>query len=60
MLSQITKNLIFVKELIEAGKFKSIVDRCYPLEHAAEAHRYVETGQKLGHFVITVEHHNKT
>ena len=46
----------YFRDLIDAGQFKPVIDRTYPLDQIVEAYRYVETGQKVGNVVITIEH----
>jgi NADPH:quinone reductase-like Zn-dependent oxidoreductase len=48
------KNVLLLKELIEAGKYRAVIDRCYPLEDVVEATKYVETEQKTGNVVLTL------
>ena len=48
------QDIVLLRELVEAGKFKAIVDRTYPLEEVREAHRYVETERKVGNVILTL------
>ena len=48
------EDVLLVKELIEAGRYRPVIDRTYPLEDVVEATRYVETGQKTGNVVLTL------
>jgi len=54
------KDLVFVKELLEAGKIVPVIERRYPLREVPEAIRYLEEGHARGKVVITIEQNNKT
>ena len=56
-LPETNEDLVFVKELVESGVIKPTVDHSYPMGQAAEAHRYVEFGQKTGNVILAFEHH---
>lgn len=58
LASEKSENLVTVKEMIEAGQFKAIIDTCYPLAQAAEAHRHAESGLRKGAVVITIRPEN--
>ena len=55
LLAETIDDLLFIKELVETGVIKPTVDRRFPFQQAADAHRYVESGQKMGNVVITVD-----
>jgi NADPH:quinone reductase-like Zn-dependent oxidoreductase len=50
------KDVLLLKELIEAGRYRAVIDRCYPLQKVVDASRYVETEQKTGNVVLTISH----
>jgi len=49
------EDVVFLKGLIEGGEYRPVIDRTYPLEDAVEAHRYVDTRQKVGNVVLTLD-----
>lgn len=53
------EDLLFIKKLMKAGKINAVIDRRYPLEQTAEAHRYADTGHKKGNLVLTLSHIHK-
>ena len=53
-LTNVKAGLNFIKDMVEKGRFRPLIDRKYPIDKIAEAYRYVETGQKTGNVIIVI------
>ncbi len=60
MAPDTTEDMEFLRDLVEKGELKPVIDRTYPLEEAVEAYRYVDTGRKRGNVVITIDHERES
>ena len=56
LTAETTEKMAYLGKLLDTGEIKAFIDRTYPLEEAAEAHRYADTGHKRGNVVITIDH----